>query len=260
MAWRYAAMVGATIAIGIVLLVASGENRKRTALMSRGEMWNAQESSLSLQANEDLASSSRVGNSQVKLGGKGMRRLRIKEDSLNYRSKLERTRAHLLRMRAADDISIARSDLDRVADLEKNLVRIKKEALGAKSGFARDLKDVQKSSLKITALKEKALKIKMRIRSLQNKIATTQKKSHQELLKSIDDKDMVDSERETLSTELVVKSRRHKSLQEAKRTLHNMQEKYKARDQAMEKETNAQVLKEKQAEDDAKKLASKNNV
>ncbi|EKX54108.1 hypothetical protein GUITHDRAFT_100355 [Guillardia theta CCMP2712] len=232
MAWRYAAMVGATIAIGIVLLVASGENRKRTALMSRGEMWNAQESSLSLQANEDLASSSRVGNSQVKLGGK------VSENSLNGLG------GAVLML----EFELTGSDLDRVADLEKNLVRIKKEALGAKSGFARDLKDVQKSSLKITALKEKALKIKMRIRSLQNKIATTQKKSHQELLKSIDDKDMVDSERETLSTEL------------AKRTLHNMQEKYKARDQAMEKETNAQVLKEKQAEDDAKKLASKNNV
>ena len=39
--------------------------------MSRGEVWNAQESSLSLQANEDLASSSQgVRNSQVKLGGK----------------------------------------------------------------------------------------------------------------------------------------------------------------------------------------------
>ena len=45
--------------------------------------------------------------------------------------------------------------------------------------------------VQITALKEKALKIKMRIRSLRNKIAKTQKKSHQELLKSIDDKDMV---------------------------------------------------------------------
>eukprot|EP00960_Hanusia_phi_P011777 343535-Hanusia_phi.AAC.2 len=217
---RYAAIAGAAAAIAIVLLAATGEDRRRSMLMSRGEMWNAKESSLSLQAQEDLAQTFREGNGNAaKLGGKvravGMRRLRIKEDSLNYRSKLERTKAHLLRMRAADDISIARSDLDRVADLEKNLVHIQKEARSAKAGFAQDLSDVQKSSLKITKLKEKALKIKMQIKDIQSKIAKTQQISHQDLLKSIDDKDKVDAEREALATYLVTKDRRHKSLQEA---------------------------------------------
>jgi uncharacterized ferredoxin-like protein len=233
-----------------------------------------------------------LGGSMQELQEEGKAvKLQLKAD--NDRAQLERSRAHLLRMRAADDTDIARSSLDKVPNrgcvpdrilrgtgacshypqtasavdskpafqqvvsLDKQLALIKHQAQAARAGFGRASKVILASSQAHTKLLEDAARVAAKVKGLRKKITKLVAESHADKLKAAADKDKEDEVQEDLSSALVRRNRREKRVAEERRRLDRLELDDKKADTAAAAKVKAVGSEYKSAQQDLRQLQNK---
>ena len=182
-------------------------------------------------------------------------KLQLKAD--NDRAELERSRAHLLRMRAADDTDIAQSDLDKVVNLDKQLALIKHQAQTARAGFGAASKVILASSQAHTKLLKDAARVASKVKDLRKKITKLVTDSTADKMKAAEDKDKEDQEQEDLSSALVRRNRREKRVDEERRRLDRLELQDKSADKAAAARLEAARAAYKLAHKDLHELHSK---
>lgn len=182
-------------------------------------------------------------------------KLRLSSD--NDRAKLERSRAHLLRMRASDDTAIAQSDLDKVMSLDKQLTGIKQQAVTSRAGFGTASHVILASSEYRRKLLEDAARVTGKIKALRAKITQLVSQGRADKTAAAVDQEKEDEAQEDLSAALVRRSRREKRVEAQRRRLDRMELKFKAADkQAAAKLAEAQS-ESAEAQTDLGKLQDK---
>ena len=189
--------------------------------------------------------------SSLKQASQGAK-LQLKAD--NDRGKLERSRAHLLRMQASDDTEVARADLDRVVSLDKQLASIKQEAITTRSGFGTASGTIMASAQDRTKLIEDAARVTSQVKALRAKISKLVEVSHADKIKAAEDKDEEDTEQEQLSSALVRRNRREKRVEEERRRLDRLQLQYNAADIVAAQKLKFAESEYKAAQDDLSQL------
>ena len=175
----------------------------------------------------------------------------------NDRAQLERSRSHLLRMRAADDTAIAKSDLDKVVNLDKQLADIKQEAVTSRAGFGTASKVILASSEANRKLQEDAARVANQIRALRTKITKLVSQSSADKISAAVDEDKKDVAQENLSSALVRRNRREKRVEEERRRLDRLELKYQAADKHAAAKLAEVESETKEANDDVSKLHAK---
>jgi len=250
--------------------------RARDALLGKGDEWIAKEDSMALDVADEMAKRSLQRSQQdlVQVGGRGRSanrglggsmqglqeegkaiKLQLKAD--NDRARLERSRAHLLRMRAADDTDIARSSLDKVVSLDKQLALIKHQAQTARAGFGSASKVILASSQAHTKLLKDAARVTAKVKSLRKKITKLVADSHAAKMKAAADKDEEDQVQEDLSSALVRRNRREKRVAEERRRLDRLELDDKAADAAAAAKLEAASSEHDIANKDLRQLQNK---
>lgn len=181
--------------------------------------------------------------------------LQLKAD--NDRAKLERSRAHLLRMRAADDTDIAESDLDKVVNLDKQLALIKYQAQTARAGFGTASKVIMASSQAHSKLLKDAARVADKVKTLRKKITKLVEDSSADKMKAAEDKDKEDQEQEDLSSALVRRNRREKRVEEERRRLDKLELQDNSAEQTAEARLKAARNDYKLAHKDLRRLQNK---
>jgi len=148
----------------------------------------------------------------------------------NNRAQLARSRAHLLRMRASDDTSIAQSDLDKVMNLDQQLADIREQATTSRKGFGAASTVIVASGKAKQQLMEEATRVASQVKNLRAKITKLVSESHADKTKAAEDNDEEDQEQEDLSSALVRRNRREKRVLEQRRRLDRLQLKYQKAD------------------------------
>lgn len=179
-------------------------------------------------------------------------KLQLKAD--NDRGKLERSRAHLLRMQASDDTEVARADLDRVVSLDKQLASIKQEAITTRKGFGTASGIIMASAQDRSQLIQDAARVTSQVKDLRAKISKLVEVSHADKIKAAEDKDEEDTEQEQLSSALVRRNRREKRVEEERRRLDRLQLKYNAADKESANKLKLAQSEYKAAHDDLSQL------